>query len=259
MIATAGGDNSEQLRSNPDREQKKIGTNSRMGPLRTVSRRYSYGQKTFGCARGRKLTVKLENRLYLMNRILLAILTAGSLMSVQAAIHEYSVIFAPEALGATGSGTGSVFYDDVNHLLQMQATFSGLSGNVTVTHFHAPTTTPGTGTAGVAVGNPSLPLFPSGGTSGNYSETLDLTQTSVYNAGFLSGAGGGTAAGAETAFINAANQGRAYWNIHTSTFGGGEIRGFLTVVPEPSSVALATLGILGVAARVWSKRRENKP
>lgn len=185
-------------------------------------------------------------------------LTVGSLVSTQAAITQYSIIFAPEAPLATGSGTGSAIYDDATHLLQLQATYSGLSGaTVTATHFHGPTATPGSGTFGIAVGNPTLPNFPTG-SSGTYSQTLDMTQSSTYSAGFLAGAGGGTPAGAETAFINAANQGRVYWNIHSSTFGSGEIRGFMTVVPEPSSVALAGLGILGVAARVWSKRRASK-
>ena len=184
-------------------------------------------------------------------------LAAGSLMSAQAATQEYSIIFAPEAVGTTGSGTGSAIYDDATHLLQLQATYSGLSGNVTQTHIHGPTTTPFVGTAGIMVGNTTLPNFTLGATSGTYSQTLDLTQSSIYNAGFLAGAGGGTAAGAEAAFITAVSQGRAYWNIHTSTFGGGEIRGFLTPVPEPSSVALAGLGLAAVSVRIWSKRRSN--
>ena len=36
------------------------------------------------------------------------------------------------------------------------------------------------------------------------------------------------------------------------------VRGFLTAVPEPSSLALAGLGVVGLAARVWSKRRAKK-
>ena len=190
-----------------------------------------------------------------MKKLLFTFLAAGSLVTAQADIFQYSFTFAPEAVGATGTGTGSATYDDVSHLLQLQATFSGLSGNVTQTHIHGPTASPGTGTSGIAVGNTSLPNFPLGGTSGSYSETLDLTQTSVYNAGFLAGAGGGTAAGAESAFITAMNEGRAYWNIHTSTFGGGEIRSFATLVPEPSSFALAGLGVAGIALQTWNRRR----
>lgn len=180
-------------------------------------------------------------------------LTASSLISAQAAIFEYSIIFGPEAVGATGSGTGSAFYDDVAHTLQLQATYSGLSGTVTATHIHGPTASPGTGGAGIMVGNPNLPNFTFGASSGTYSQTLDLTQSSIYNTTFFNN-NGGTAATAETAFINAVNEGRGYWNIHSSTFGGGEIRGFLTLVPEPSSFALAGLGLAALAG--WARSRQ---
>jgi hypothetical protein len=196
----------------------------------------------------------MKKRIQSAKVLVFTVLIAASIISAQATIHSYTVSFGPEAVGATGSGTGSLFYDDVAHSLQLQANFSGLSGNVTQTHFHGPTATPGTGTFGIAVGNPSLPGFPLGANNGNYTQTLDLTQTSVYNGTFLAN-NGGTAAGAEVAFFNAMNEGRIYWNIHSSTFGGGEIRGFVTLVPEPSTFALAGLGVLGVAARIWSKRR----
>jgi hypothetical protein len=137
----------------------------------------------------------------------------------------------------------------------MIANFSGMSGTVTVTHFHGPTGTPGTGTAGIAVGNPSLPGFPTGANNGSYNQTLDLTQTGSYNGTFLNN-NGGTAASAEAAFFNAMNQGRIYWNIHSSTFGSGEIRGFLTLVPEPSSLALFGLGAVAIAARRWKNRSQ---
>ncbi|HEX5220835.1 MAG TPA: hypothetical protein VFZ59_14800, partial [Verrucomicrobiae bacterium] len=116
-----------------------------------------------------------------MKRILLSALLVSSLVSAQAATYQYDFIFAPEAVGATGSGTGSAIYNDVTHSFQMTANFTGLSGNVTQTHFHGATSTPGVGTAGIMVGNTSLPGFPLGGTSGNYSQTISLSDSSVYN------------------------------------------------------------------------------
>ncbi len=184
-----------------------------------------------------------------MKKILLTFLAAGSLISAEASLFQYGLTFAPEAVGATGSGTGTVIYNDVTHSLQMSANFSGLSGNVTVTHFHGPTASPGVGTSGVAVGNPSLPSFPTGGTSGSYIQTLDLSLASVYGNTYLNTTHSGNIPAAEAAFFNAMNQGRIYWNIHSSAFGGGEIRGFLNAVPEPSSLALLGLGAAAIAVR----------
>ena len=43
----------------------------------------------------------------------------------------------------------------------------------------------------------------------------------------------------------------AYFNIHTTAFAGGEIRGFLAPIPEPETYALMLAGLaaVGVAAR----------
>jgi hypothetical protein len=78
-------------------------------------------------------------------------------------------------------------------------------------------------------------------TFGSYDNTFNTSLTSSWNAAYIT-ANGGTTAGAETAFFAALNGGRAYLNIHTNIFPGGEIRGFLTVVPEPSPLILASVG-----------------
>lgn len=79
---------------------------------------------------------------------------------------------------------------------------------------------------------------------------IDLSLTSQYSAGFVT-ASGGTAAGAESRLISNLLSGNAYFNIHTTTFVGGEIRAFVTAVPEPHTYAmmLAGLGLLGWAVR----------
>lgn len=85
--------------------------------------------------------------------------------------------------------------------------------------------------------------------SGSYMAVLDLTLASSYSAAFLSANGNSTAA-AETALMTAIADGHAYWNIHSSMFSGGEIRGFFNLVPEP-----ATLSLVAVAGLVLRRRR----
>jgi hypothetical protein len=52
--------------------------------------------------------------------------------------------------------------------------------------------------------------------------------------------------------------GEAYLNIHTTTFGGGEIRGFLTAVPEPSTWAMMILGFAGVGFMAYRRSRKDQ-
>lgn len=185
-----------------------------------------------------------------MKKSLLSIVLIGSLMSAQASVFLYNVSFsdageANPSPGATGFGT--VSYDNVAKTLTLSASFSGLLGPVTQSHIHVSTSpTPFTGSGGIAVTSPSLPGFPTGITSGTYSNTLNLTLSSSYNATYLANSGG-SAALAESAFASHAAAGKAYWNIHTTYGPGGEIRGFLTLVPEPSALAIVGLGAVALA------------
>lgn len=165
----------------------------------------------------------------------------------------YDVTLGPEVAGATGSGTATVVYDDVAHSLSISTSWSGLSGITSVAHIHCCVTTPGLGTVQVAVTPGTLPGFPVGVQSGTYTTVpiLDLTLTGTYTGSFLASPGGGTAAGAEAALFAGMNSGRAYLNIHTNLFPAGEIRGFLTLVPEPGTgiLVLSAAALLAFARR----------
>lgn len=184
-----------------------------------------------------------------------ATLLAIAITPARASLFQYSATLTGpnESPANTSPGTGfaTANYDDAAHTLALDITFSGLTGTTTASHIHAATTTPLTGTAGVATTTPTFANFPLNVTSGHYMNVLDLTSSSSYNPSYVT-AHGGTTAGAEAALTSAMAAGEAYLNIHTSTFGGGEIRGFLVAVPEPSTVALMSIGGLAMA---WFMRR----
>lgn len=179
-------------------------------------------------------------------------LTTAFLASPAAAVPiTFTSELAPEAAGATGSGFVTVIYDGDADTLQIEATWAGLSGTTTVAHIHCCTAEPEAGTVGVAVTPGTLPGFPVGLSAGSYtSPVLDLSLPTTYTAGFLTNFGGGTAAGAEAALLAGMLSDRAYFNVHSTTFPGGEIRGFLDPVPEP-----ATFTLLGAALMLGALRR----
>jgi hypothetical protein len=154
-----------------------------------------------------------------------------------------------------GTGSAVVIFDLATHMLDVNATFSGLLGTTIASHIHCCTTLPGSGNIGVATQVPSFVGFPLGVTSGAYSQTFDTSLASTWNSSFI--AANGTIAKAEAAFGAGLLDGTAYFNIHTLPFPGGEIRGFLvaTSVPEPATIALFGLGLLGFAASHKRKKR----
>jgi len=158
----------------------------------------------------------------------------------------YTAALGPEAPGATGTGSTTLTLDTDVNTLRVEAVWSGLSAGTTVAHLHCCTAAPGTGLAGVATTVPTFPGFPTGVTSGNYDMTFDLLAGATWNPAFIA-ANGGTAAGAAAALIAGLNAGTAYLNIHSSSFPGGEIRGF-PVIPEPATAALVLLGLAALGA-----------
>ena len=177
-------------------------------------------------------------------------------MSAHATLFQYATDLSGPAESppnaSPGTGYVTADYDDVAHTLHLNVTFTGLVGTTTAAHIHAPTAVAGTGTAGVATTTPYFAGFPLGVSAGVYDIVLDLTSATSYNPAYVT-ANGGTTAGAEAALAAALAAGKSYFNLHSSSFPGGEIRGFLIPVPEPSSLALLALG---GSVLVWARRRK---
>ena len=185
---------------------------------------------------------------------LLVFLSAGE---AQAKLTVYTAVLngANEAPpnGSTGIGSATVKYDDTLHTLQVGVTFSGLTGTTTASHIHCCTPVANSGTASVATQTPTFTGFPTGVKAGTYDNTFDLTSASSWRALFIT-ANGGTPASAETAFAAGLATGKAYLNIHSTLYPGGEIRGFLAPVPEPEEWAMMLLGFGLVGYQIKRKQ-----
>lgn len=193
----------------------------------------------------------------LASRLLLFVTLLFSSTMVQATmIHFHADMSGPAeavANNSTGMGIADVYLDDVAKTMEVKVTFWDLVGVTTASHIHAATALPNVGAAGVATETPTFGGFPLGVTAGSYDHFFDLTLSASFNSAFIT-ANGGTVASAFTAFENALLAEEAYLNIHTRTFGGGEIRGFLHAVPDSASTALLlSLGLSGLA--VLSRRQ----
>ena len=174
------------------------------------------------------------------------ILLASLLASVPVALAQnYSVTLDPaqEATvigGRTGSGIGSLTLSGTT--LSLNVTFSGLSHTFSADHIHGPAAQSPTTTAGVLYSLGGITTVAGGGLSGTISGNVNL----------VAGTGGFDVA----TQMSQLNSGLWYINIHTGGTGGfpgGEIRGQILPVPEPSSLAICALGLGGLL--VWRARR----
>jgi hypothetical protein len=182
-------------------------------------------------------------------RSLLGALALSLLLSASASAHEFEffALLEPELAGATGSGSVTITLDVDVLTMHVEASWTGLSGTTTAAHLHCCTASPGVGDAGVATMLPSFTGFPLGVTSGTYDQTFDMNLASSWNPAFLAANFNNVDNAFNTIWLGLQND-QGYFNIHTTTFGGGEIRARLALVPEPGAFTLTAVGLAGLAA-----------
>ena len=169
-------------------------------------------------------------------RYLMAVLTIVSVASFapaamigwQVPIASDQVVGAPAIPGDEPTGVGIVWLNDATNELTWEIPYSGLSGDLTNSHFHGPAARGVNAGVQVPIEAGPLPKY-----------------------GILSGA----------AVISDAQEiqlldGLWYINIHTALNGGGEIRGQIdgaNIIPEPATLGLIVVG--GLVAVVRRRRR----
>jgi hypothetical protein len=134
------------------------------------------------------------------------------------------------ATGSSGTATISVTLDDVTGLVTVTGVYSGLGSNRIDQHIH--------GLAGPGGNAPVIvPLSGTGTTSGT-----------IFGSGTLP----------TPALIAGMIAGQTYFNLHTTTFGGGEIRGQVIAVPESSVLIGGAIATAMTAVGLTSVRRRRR-
>jgi CHRD domain/PEP-CTERM motif len=194
----------------------------------------------------------------------LAVVVLVALLWPAPATHATPITFEANLSGANeipatpsqGAGQAEVVLDAAAQTIQINVTFSGLTSNDVAAHIHCCLPSPlAAMNVGVATTVPAFVGFPLGVTSGTYhSAVFDLTQPLIYNPAFVTMQGG--LPQAEAALVAGIENAETYLNIHTVNFAGGEIRGFLQAVPEPSTLLLVGTALVGLVGHGWRQKKK---
>ena len=162
----------------------------------------------------------IQRTALLLACVLFSLAARGVTIQVFLATLSGSSESPPNVSPATGDA--QMIYTPSTLMMEVKASFTGLTVGDTAAHIHCCIVSPAT-TAGVATTVPTFAFFPLGVTAGTYDNTLDMSNATSYNPSFVTA--NTDIAGARNALLTGMRNGTAYFNIHTSNYPGGEIRG----------------------------------
>ncbi len=169
------------------------------------------------------------NRLKAITWLLISLLSYGITTSAHASLVSFTADMdglqanAGAGTGSPGTGNALMTLDEYTNEFSWNIQWSGLTGEVTVAHFHGPATADVN--AGVEV-----PI------------TISLNENFAIGNQNLSGSQ-----------ANDLLSGLWYINIHTTAHAAGEIRGQVNVVPIPAATWLFSSGLLGLISLIKRK------
>lgn len=198
-----------------------------------------------------------------MFKSLACALTLSALMAVPTASHALVFTFNAALAGfkevpanaATATGTAILDYDDKDTLTLADDTYNfalsvfGLTGVATGFHIHGAGSTTENGPVRVNLANAPFVNFNAGGTLLVGGNTVAAPVALFSNGPYVN-----------LSLLDMLRNGLSYVNVHTTNFGGGEVRGQLievSVVPEPSTYAMFAAG-LGVVGLLWRRQRSRQ-